>query len=48
MGTWGMGLFENETASDVRSDFCDYVADGFVTSGGIAVVDRPSETLRRS
>ena len=28
MGTWGKGLFENDTASDVRSDFCEFVADG--------------------
>ena len=28
MGTWGMGLFENDTASDIRGDFCDYIADG--------------------
>lgn len=28
MGTWGVGLFENDTACDVRSDFCEFVADG--------------------
>ena len=28
MGTWGMGLFENDTACDVRGDFCEFVADG--------------------
>ena len=28
MGTWGKGLFENDTACDVRGDFCDFIADG--------------------
>lgn len=28
MGTWGTGLFENDTARDVRGDFCDFIADG--------------------
>ena len=28
MGTWGPAIFSNDTAPDVRDDFCDLVANG--------------------
>ena len=47
MGTWGTAIFSDDTASDVRSDYRDYVGDGLSgTAATDRVVNEWRETLR--
>ena len=47
MGTWGTAIFSDDTASDVRGDYRDYVGDELSgTAATDRVVNEWRETLR--